>query len=236
LRIGLPHAPAARPHAAAEESFVGVDVSDAGEQALVEQQLLDRYPAPARRAEEDLAARLQGVRSQTFEAGVALAGLQQQQLSELPHVAQVDLGPRVVEDQAQVGVGVGPEAVDLLWRECLAGRCGQQAHAARGCAEELSRHSEVEHQPAAVVQPGDQVLAVAGERLDRATSEAAAQALRPGQEEVAVRRGPDRADGSGDQEGLDALTRHFDFGELGHAGGVAWEAAGGTEDGADAHR
>jgi hypothetical protein len=164
----------------------------------------------------------------TLQTGMALARLEQKQLSELPHVSQVDLRPPVVEREPQMGVGVGLEAPLIFGRQGLPGRDGQQAHAGGGAAEELPRHSEVDHQPTPVVELRDQVLAVTREPLDLAAAEAAPQAVRSGEEHVAVRGGADGGDAAGDQEGLDAAARHLDFGELGHAGGVACGASGST--------
>jgi len=115
-------------------------------------------------------------------------------------------------------VGIRPEIRLLLGREGST-RGGAQQARARGLArEELSRHSQVQHEAAAEIRGRDQVLAAAIQRFQGAAAQPVAQPGRGSQEEVAVGGSVERLDAPPDQEGLDATTGDLDLGKLGHGG------------------
>ena len=154
-----------------------------------------------------------------------LAAREPEHLAELARVAEVHRGPVVLELEAQMSVRVGREARLLLGREARARGGREQPRAGRARGEQLSGHAQVQHEPRAVVERGEQVLAVPLEPGRRASGERAAQPCGRGDEEVARPRGAHAADPAAHEMGRDPAARHLDFGELGH-GVSAWAPRG----------
>jgi hypothetical protein len=86
----------------------------------------------------------------------------------------------------------------------------------RGAGEELTRHPEVNHQPAAPVQARQQVLPAPPQLFHGAPGETPSQAGRRGEEELAGAGGVGGADAAPDQQGLDLPPRYLDLRELRH--------------------
>jgi len=81
----------------------------------------------------------------------------------------------------------------------------------RSGAEELARHAQVQQQPLAVVQRGDQILAEAFESLEAAAPETSFQDTGAAQEEVAVPGGRDPVDHPADQQRCQPAARDLDL-------------------------
>ncbi len=115
-----------------------------------------------------------------------------------------------------MGMGIRAEADLLLGAEGRPGGGREQARALGPLGEELARHAEVDDQPAPVVEPRHQVLAVALEHPDGAARETTPELRRGGEEEVARPRGRDPPDRAADQDRGDPSPGHLHFGQLGH--------------------
>ena len=130
-----------------EQRLVGVDVADAGDDALVEERGLDRRLAARERA------RQVGGRPVAQRLGPELAGE--------PGLGAV-LGDAPGAEAARVGVGEVGAVVEQRAR-------AQEARSLSGGAaqpEQVAGHAQVDEQRGAVVELDDQVLAAPAERLD----------------------------------------------------------------------
>ena len=89
-----------------------------------------------------------------------LAAREPEHLAELARVAEVHLGPAVLELETQMRVRVGAEAQLLPRARAPRARWPRAAAGSRARGEQLPGHAQVQHEPRAVVERDEQVLAV----------------------------------------------------------------------------
>ena len=140
------------------ERLVGVDVADAGDERLVEEERLEAAlpaadPAPKRRHGERVRERL-GAR---LREGIVVRGDVQPHPTELADVAEPDL-PAVLELEHESDVRIVRNAL---------------AH-----DEQLAGHLEVDRQEGVAVERDDDLLAAPRDALDPATRDAGRELLR----------------------------------------------------------
>ncbi len=182
----------------AEERLVDVDVAEAGEERLVEQQRLQAHPPPRQGRGERLGRPVVAERLRPERA---------QAVGQLGIVQQRD----------------PPEAADVAEAQLVAVREGErralEAVARRGVRQDaqLPGHPQVDHQVLAAVQIDDQELGAAADPAHPPPGQPLRQCLR--------RRRGDRArpfeeaqasEGAADDLPLQAAADRFDFGEFGH--------------------
>ena len=185
-----------RVHAGAEQRLVGVDVPDAGDAALVEQERLDRR------------ARGLGERVQVLAGEVALERLDAE--------AGVEEGVERLRAERELA---GAEAARVVEDEHVVAEVEPHPHVPRRrgrVEQERAGHAQVHEQEDVVGELPDEVLAAAGELLDDAALDRRGQLgrrERPGPARVEHLHGLERASFDvGRQMAADRL----DFGELGH--------------------
>src|SRR5512139_3700658 len=89
-----------------EQGLVGIDISESGDDALVEEGALDAPAAAVKESGERFASGLErlGAEAGEYFRRVQLPGAQTSQEPEFPDIAEAELRPVVAEGQAEVGV------------------------------------------------------------------------------------------------------------------------------------
>src|SRR5215217_458678 len=137
-----------------EEDLVRVDVPDTGHHLLVHQRRLHRALPPLETLPERGRVQLQEVGSQLLLSYEVLRIFDEVHPAEHPLVLEGEMVPIVEGDQEPVVRRVQIQVLEIL---------------------EVSRHAEVHEQPAAAVQPYEEVLAVATGGLEGAPLQGALQ-------------------------------------------------------------
>ena len=186
----------------AEQRLVRVDVADARDPLLVEQERLDGRARAACERVQVLAGEVLGERLDAeprAEVGVELGPAGQQPAGA--EAARVDEAERVLVVEAHDRARVG--------------------RARLGVVEQVAGHAQVDQQEQLVLELRDQVLAAPSERLHAAADERAEHLVRR------TRRGPARVAHAVDDEHAPLQPRgelaadRLDLGQLGHLGAEA---------------
>ena len=158
------------------ERLVGVDVADAGDPGLVEQERLQRRRAPGGHRSQRLRRELGRERLDADLAGEArleVDVVDQEGLAEAARVGEPDLAT-VVEDEAGAQVAGRGRALGLVQPPSLRG----VEHVLALDQDQVAGHPQMHDQRLAAVQRQQQVLAAPPQPLDRAPADRGAQ-LRP---------------------------------------------------------
>src|SRR5512136_267480 len=184
--------------ASLEERLVGVDVADAGDKGLIEEQRLDPSPAAGEDRAESLGPDLErlGAEAGQLAAGALRLALEAEQEAELADVAETDLVAPVLEADHQPDVLV--------------------ARRAFGREQELAGHLQVEDERPRALALDEEHLAPAPDAQNAAAAQGLERlpAARP--EERPVEQ-IDPGDGPALDAGLERAGDGLDFGQLGHA-------------------
>ena len=185
--------------------------------------LLIATRAPARRREQQRAVDLERVDAEPREARVRLAVREPEHLAELARVAEVHLGPAVLELETQMRVRVGAEAQLLLGRERRARGGREQPRARAPAANSCPVMPRCSTSRAPSSSAASRYLPCRSSPHRGAARERAAQPRGRRDEEVARPRRAHAPDPAAHEVGRDPAARDLDFGELGHgiSGSVA---------------
>ena len=203
------------PHAGEEERLVGVDVADAGEQRLIEQQRLDRPRARARRGEQQPCRSRRARRRRAGRGAEASPGRAAAPCRTCARRGRRRRGRRR-RSAAAGGCARRPEACAAARARARRRRSTRAAGRSGAGAEELARHAQVQQQPLAVVEPRQQVLAEALERREAAAAQP--RRSRPGASgRSSSAAWCDALDAAADEQRRELPPRDLDLGQLGHA-------------------